>query len=244
MKFRLKRAVGVLLFWIGVVFILNEFSGITGYIVMENAKGFGSIFGLIFIIGGLALFLEKSKLELIVEESLQESEEGYKIKDPKGYLIEGGGEVTLEEFEKGLKNQETFSKIYQAYGPSLQETANERSEKAQIAGKFLEVLAKEAETYQEKQKQELEKYISTEEREKLYDTFKEGWEEGPTDEQKKVLEGFGLEYEKIDEGKGKIVYKENKKYATEIVSESDGEKLTNYLEGFVAYVRSNESTKK
>jgi len=58
-KFNIVRFLGVLLFWIGIVFVLNSFTGMSGYAIVDDiGKGEGSILALVFIIGGLVLFLK------------------------------------------------------------------------------------------------------------------------------------------------------------------------------------------
>ena len=78
----LKRGFGVVLFWIGVAFILNSFSGITGYVVAEEiGKSVSSILGLVFVVGGLALFIRGNKLKTSLAEEVKKS--GVVITNPK-----------------------------------------------------------------------------------------------------------------------------------------------------------------
>jgi type IV secretory pathway TrbD component len=52
------KGVGIVLFLAGFILILNSFSGITGYIIINNIEeGFSSIFGLVLIIIGTGLFI-------------------------------------------------------------------------------------------------------------------------------------------------------------------------------------------
>ena len=49
---------GIFIFLFGFVFIINYFSGITGYIVTNQINSeFSSISGIVFVIGGLMLFI-------------------------------------------------------------------------------------------------------------------------------------------------------------------------------------------
>ncbi|HLC87302.1 MAG TPA: hypothetical protein VJH65_03455 [Candidatus Nanoarchaeia archaeon] len=68
-KFNFKRFSGVFLFWIGVLFVLNSLSGITGYAVVEGiGKTSSSFFGLGLILLGVVLFLSAGSLERRVEQ--------------------------------------------------------------------------------------------------------------------------------------------------------------------------------
>ena len=65
MKFNKKRFLGILLFWIGVIIILNSFSGITGFVISGNIYKTGfSLIGLVFVIGGLGIFMTKLEYKL------------------------------------------------------------------------------------------------------------------------------------------------------------------------------------
>ncbi len=62
MKNKLKSW-GIFLFLLGSFILLDSFSGITGYAVAEQVgKITSSIFGLIFILGGLGMFLSGGKI--------------------------------------------------------------------------------------------------------------------------------------------------------------------------------------
>lgn len=66
MKRSVMRALGILLILAGVLFVLNSFSGITGFAVAELVgKATGSIIGLVFIVGGIVLFLRGQESELV-----------------------------------------------------------------------------------------------------------------------------------------------------------------------------------
>lgn len=75
-----QKAAGVILFFIGFIFILNSLSGMTGFAIAESiGKIPSSIIGLIFIIGGILLFVrgKESNLALEVKKS------GAIITDPR-----------------------------------------------------------------------------------------------------------------------------------------------------------------
>ena len=53
-----KKIIGGLCFLFGAVFLMNSFSGITGFVVLENAKAdVSSILGIALVIGGLLMFM-------------------------------------------------------------------------------------------------------------------------------------------------------------------------------------------
>ena len=58
MKSYTLKILGIISFLIGCVFVLNSFSEITGFAITESfGKGMSSILGLVFILGGIVLFL-------------------------------------------------------------------------------------------------------------------------------------------------------------------------------------------
>jgi hypothetical protein len=63
MKF--KRGLGIFLFLIGVFILISSQSGMTGNVVSERVSAVSSVFGLVFIIGGMILFIYESKEEKI-----------------------------------------------------------------------------------------------------------------------------------------------------------------------------------
>jgi len=117
-KFNLKRFLGVLFFWVGITFMLNSFSGITGYsIVEEIAKPTSSIFGFVFIIVGLVLFLyqqgkEKAggglekKINIIRTKKFEKSIKKKPIKEIENALKKLGTGLANEEY---LKHEDKWS---------------------------------------------------------------------------------------------------------------------------------------
>ena len=64
MKLKLQRIFGGALILTGFIFILNSLSSITGFIISQNlGKGVGSIFGLVFIICGILIFVSSREVK-------------------------------------------------------------------------------------------------------------------------------------------------------------------------------------
>ncbi len=56
----MKKGIGSILAFIGIVLILNSFSGITGFVIIENInKNVSGIFGFAFFVAGVLLFLQQ-----------------------------------------------------------------------------------------------------------------------------------------------------------------------------------------
>jgi hypothetical protein len=85
MKF--KRGLGIFLFLIGVFILISSQSGMTGNIVSDRVSAISSILGLVFIIGGILLFVglneyrqENKNLVDLVKEDKYFGEPGYRRK--------------------------------------------------------------------------------------------------------------------------------------------------------------------
>jgi len=65
---KLKKAAGLLLFIKGTLLLTCSQSGITGHLVSERVDALSSIFSLIFIVGGLFLFIEYEEIEETLKE--------------------------------------------------------------------------------------------------------------------------------------------------------------------------------
>jgi hypothetical protein len=71
MKRGITNILSAVLFALGLFFILNSLSGITGFVVFENVeKNTGTFVGLVFLLGGLAgIWLAMEPLEKRVEKT-------------------------------------------------------------------------------------------------------------------------------------------------------------------------------
>lgn len=99
---RFLRFSGLFIFFIGVVLLLNSLLGMTGLIIFENTgTRFGRIFGLVFVILGLIIFLsglenrvEKTKRqlkEILESRRIGNYDELRRIAERMGYTIKEGG---------------------------------------------------------------------------------------------------------------------------------------------------------
>ena len=98
-----QKAAGMISILIGIFFILNSFSGITGFAVAEGiGKGTSGILGLVFVVGGILVFMVEdlegkvktpTKREL---KAIREMEQGirsgkkYAPKEASSLLIQAG----------------------------------------------------------------------------------------------------------------------------------------------------------
>ena len=65
---RFKRGLGIFLFLIGVFMLISSQSGMTGNVVSERTNALSSIFGLVFVIGGLGLMMTgRWRLEYLLD---------------------------------------------------------------------------------------------------------------------------------------------------------------------------------
>lgn len=103
MKERVIKSIWILLIVVGVLLLLNSFSGITGFVVSENLQGGLSIvWGLVFIVGGILLFvvLRERESKLIKIIRTKTFEKAIK-KIPKKPI-----ESTIAKIGTGLAKQE------------------------------------------------------------------------------------------------------------------------------------------
>jgi hypothetical protein len=116
MKIRYHKIAGAILFLIGIVLIFNSFSGITGFVVLENiGKGVSSIFGLVFVLGGLALLMIQGSASIddLVEdihEIIDEQKSKYKA-NPR--FVKG-----LKEIERSIDDDKDSYYRISSHGKS------------------------------------------------------------------------------------------------------------------------------
>ena len=113
MKKRVLKIFGILSFFIGIIFILNTFSGITGFSILEGlSSGISSIIGLVFIAVGIVLmsasaWWDKYRVSLVIHEyehgELNPVQAALKINDQ---LYPEGLKITGVEYNGG--NKETI----------------------------------------------------------------------------------------------------------------------------------------
>tara|TARA_Y100000034_G_C6907887_1_gene421897 strand:+ start:175 stop:603 length:429 start_codon:yes stop_codon:yes gene_type:complete len=109
MKF--KRGLGIFLFLIGVFILTSSQSGITGNIVSDRVNAISSIFGLVFIIGGLVLFMAKKSLvsitgsgeTIVVSNKFKKSIKNRDIDEVNEALRKIGTTLGKEEFLRHMK---------------------------------------------------------------------------------------------------------------------------------------------
>lgn len=112
----MKRFTGILFFWVGITLILNSFSSITGYIITENiSKNISGIWGLVFIIVGIFIFLKLEDITTIYDsrqtkrtnlkprKSLREHNKQAQIFAKKAYHKEYGKNPTQQELKKYIR---------------------------------------------------------------------------------------------------------------------------------------------
>ena len=69
MKGKLCSFVGLLLLAVGTVFLLNSFSGMTGFVVLENVgKGASGVLGIVLVLGGILMFMARAHHHRFYEE--------------------------------------------------------------------------------------------------------------------------------------------------------------------------------
>ena len=125
---RWLKTIRILILLNGLLLIASSsFLNITGNVISENINVGGSILGLIFLVGGLVLFLtEQGTLERIAVYDVSkgkspEKERFYGMTDPETYF--STGRVNLSEFKRGIKeieeDKELMDLIKKEYGTQL-----------------------------------------------------------------------------------------------------------------------------
>jgi len=103
-----KRNLGLTLILFGIIFFLNSYSGITGFVVGgQVAESFGSWVGIVFIIAGGYLFTirrkTKSEIEELAKEHIPSTDEEILAQlQPKDRKLYNSREQQLEELEDTL----------------------------------------------------------------------------------------------------------------------------------------------
>jgi len=120
---RMFRILGIISLVIGALFLLNSFSGITGFVIVEEVgRNVSGVLGLIFVLVGMVLMLAdregESELEISIKEAVKQGvprEEAKNLFDDAKRKIESGKWVELKVFRvRATANQETYP-----YGTSL-----------------------------------------------------------------------------------------------------------------------------
>lgn len=110
-----KKVIGIILIIVGFVFVLNSFSGITGFVIAESVgKGISGVLGLVLIIGGALIFMGgKRNLYEILRDAVETPHGTLKMRDTKDALkytdLKARERYTEElpkksEYEKFLEN--------------------------------------------------------------------------------------------------------------------------------------------
>ncbi len=116
MKLHTFKILGIILFLVGCIFILNSFSGITGFVVAESVgKGVSGILGLVLVIGGVLVFVEgrekieerKNKEGKLIKISRSREFKSNTRRVPKK-MIEG----TIDKIGTGLADVHNLKKDY------------------------------------------------------------------------------------------------------------------------------------
>ena len=182
----MKRGVwGYFLVFAGLLFLAFPYS-LTGAVIGTAYKGTGITAGLIFIIGGISLIISNldDRITVYSRNGVGGREQHF-MKDPT--LTFGKYELTLEEFQRGIKGLENdralIGVLRETYVPQLQEIAD--GPKRELAKRFLEVLG-----IVEKPKYEMTK----DERRRIKEAFTD-WRGKLSSKQKRVLEMYGIRHE-------------------------------------------------
>ncbi len=175
---------GYVLTAIGLLFISFPHS-LTGAVIGATIfNGIKIIFGLVFIVGGIALIVSGLEDITIYSKKNGKNREAHLI-DPK--LTLGNLDMTLDEFRNGVEeiidDSELMDIVRETYVPQLEEMKN--SSKKELADKFLEVL--------ERVKKDEYKLPKDEKRE-IRDTFTQ-LRGNLTPQQKGVFHRYGISME-------------------------------------------------
>lgn len=197
MKKRLKKF-SIIIILVGLFFILNSsFVIITGNVVSKRIDVLDSFVGIIFIIGGLTLFLV-SELESKVQvydiskgKKTSEKEKFYHMTDPSLYFSKTG-EVSLSEFKRGMKeiehDPELMHIVKETYGSQLLDIEKTGDPmKKHLAEEFLKILY--SEKFYEKE------LVTKEEISEIRRVFDSGWYGQPTTQQTRILKEYGFSYQ-------------------------------------------------
>lgn len=101
-----KRWLGLALFVVGIIFILDSNVGITGFVVAETASvGIGTLIGLAFVIGGIGLLMSREEGNLERQTNYSTVNAEYFIKRAKE-ITRHKGDVYISQWEvNGLLNE-------------------------------------------------------------------------------------------------------------------------------------------
>ncbi|MBI2003944.1 hypothetical protein HYS72_00580 [Candidatus Pacearchaeota archaeon] len=213
MKRGLKK-LSILVILAGFFFILNSsFAVITGNVVSKRIDVLDSFLGIMFLVGGLALFLV-GELELktisVYDASKgkvpKKKEKFYHMTDPLLYFSKVG-DVSLEEFKRGIKeienDRELMRLVKEEYGPQLLEKESKgKLLERNIAEEFLKVL------YSGKIPRQEKELITKKEIYEIRRAFDPGWYGKPDAHQSKILKEHGFAYAPKP-GHGEIYSKNN-----------------------------------
>lgn len=200
MKRGLKK-LSILVILAGFFFILSSsFAIITGNVISKKIDSLDSFIGIMFLVSGLALFLvseiESKKVsvyDISRGKAPERKQEFYHMTDPSLYFSKVG-DVSLKEFERGIKEIENDSELMQLvkeeYGPQLleKESKGELLEK-KIAEEFLKVL------YSGKIPRQEKELITKKEIFEIRRVFDPGWYGKPDPKQSRILKEYGLSYQ-------------------------------------------------
>lgn len=112
---RKKVILGIVFLVLGIIFLLNPFSGITGFVIFESiTKNASSILGLTFFIVGLLLILiGRAEKESELEESIKEAvEQGVPEKEAKELFEEVNRKVESGEWIELYHEEPRYGRAY------------------------------------------------------------------------------------------------------------------------------------
>ena len=124
MKFNVKRFVGVLLFWVGVVVILNSFSfgsNITGFAINTMTWKIGfSLFGLLVLVGGIVLFMMAGR-------EVKEGNLAQQVKDSGAIILKTSKLKSIARKMYTIKNVKEGTQVLDANGRPITVIPNHRT---------------------------------------------------------------------------------------------------------------------
>lgn len=110
--YSVKRNFGFLFFAFGILLILNSFHGLTGFVITEKIKEVqGSVFGLMFILGGMFLILMAGldeKLKIIETKRFQKAIKGQPLWSIQNAISKIGTGLAGEENLRYLKRKKSI----------------------------------------------------------------------------------------------------------------------------------------
>lgn len=215
-----RLIVGGLSVGVGLLLQLPSTLKITGNSIFVGSwDAFPSIVGLLFILGGVVLFMStvlerRVQVSSHVHGKKELPERDYHLNDPELFFGNRGG-ITLGVFQREIerlkKDPELLGVVQETYGKELlvlRESDDEQ--RSAIADAFLKVLY--GSSYSSLENNELEdtshRSVSESEAQEIQTVFRQGWSGRPNGQQHKILRKYGFSYEH-KKGHGSIYAQEH-----------------------------------